>query len=83
MFNLGSGITDPSLIFTTTNLFLGAIKLMLLVGGVLYFIFSILIVRQVQLMRTTIMTSLSLPLILIGIVHAGLALVALLYYLSV
>ncbi len=83
MFNIGSGITDPSLVFTTTDLFLLAIKLMLLVGGVIYFIFSVLIVRQVQLMRSTIMTSLSLPLIFIGIVHAFLALLALIYYLFV
>ena len=77
MFNLGSGITDPSLIFTTSGLFLLALKAMLVIGGVLYLIFSILIVRQVQLMRSTIMTSLSVPLILIGIIHAVLALVAL------
>ncbi len=77
-----AGITDPAIILTTSQVFLFILKAMFLIGGALYLVFSLLIIRQVQLMRSTVVTALSWPLVLIGIIHAFLALLAMLFYLT-
>lgn len=63
--------TGDDLIFQLTNtaLFTGFVKTLFIIGAILYVIFSFVVVRQITLMRQTVLTSLSGTLQLIGYLH--------------
>lgn len=63
-------------------LLLGFVKLLFVIGGLLYALFALLVIRQIQLMRTTIHTDYSILLMFIGLGHFILAVVFVLYYLA-
>lgn len=59
------------------------VKLFILLGLMLYLIFAMVVVRQVQLMNQTLKGSLNLPLRLFAWVHFGLAVLVFLFALVV
>lgn len=50
-------------------LILMLVKLFFVIGGLLYFIFGFIVVRQIQLMRSTVVTPFSSVIQLFGLVH--------------
>lgn len=60
---------DLILELTNTPIFLGLLKFLFILGAALYVIFSFVVVRQISLMRQTVVTSLSAFLQLIGYLH--------------
>jgi len=64
------------------RLFLLLLKLLLVGGIVLYVLFAGLILRQIQLMSKTLQTSFTPVLWLLGLIHFGLSLLVLVYFLS-
>lgn len=80
---LAAGITEPGLNFgSQEELLLIFVKLMFVLGGLLYVIFAIVVIRQVGLMRSTVETGFSLILLLISLAHFIFALLALLYFIG-
>ncbi|MDQ3008602.1 MAG: hypothetical protein M3Q81_03325 [bacterium] len=72
---------DPTVIPTDVNaLILIFLKLMFILGGVLYLIFSFVITRQVHIMKNTLITPVSLFVQLLAYAHLVLAVGLLLYY---
>lgn len=69
-------LQDPNL------LLLGFVKVLFVVGGLLYALFALLVIRQIQLMRTTVHTGFSAALMLVGISHFLLSVVVVIYYLA-
>jgi membrane-anchored glycerophosphoryl diester phosphodiesterase (GDPDase) len=60
---------DLILDLTNSVLFLGLLKFIFIFAAILYVIFSFVVVRQISLMRQTVVTSLSPFLRLIGYLH--------------
>jgi hypothetical protein len=54
---------------TQSVIFLGILKVMFIIAAILYVLFSFVVVRQITLMRQTVVTSLSSFLQLIGYIH--------------
>ncbi len=54
---------------TSSAIFLGILKVMFIIAALLYVIFSFVVVRQIALMRQTVVTSLSSFLQIIGYIH--------------
>lgn len=79
---LGAGqVNDPLLInLTSSPIFLGFFKILFIIGAVLYVIFSFVVVRQITIMRQTVMTGFSPVVQLAGYLHMLLAVVALLLF---
>ncbi len=63
-----------------SELFFGFLKLMFVLGGILYLIFSVIVIRQIHTMQKSLMTSLSGKLKLLGYIHLAVAIVVLLYF---
>lgn len=57
------------------------LKIMFVLGGALYVIFAFVVIRQISLMRHTVITTFSRVIQLVGYLHFGCALAALLYFL--
>lgn len=56
------------------------VKLLLIVGMIFYLLFSVVVIRQIKLMRTTLITSFSPFVTVLGFVHLAIAIsVALLF----
>jgi hypothetical protein len=55
------------------NLVFGLIRFLFLIGFFLYFLFAFLAVRQIEEMRRTVITPLSVPIRILGYVHLLLA----------
>lgn len=64
----GFGTNSLSTI-TMSNLLLSGVKLMFLLGVLIYFIFSIIIVRQINVMKKTLITPFSPVVQTVGFVH--------------
>ena len=72
---------DPTVsLGTGEDLLLGLFKLMLIIGGVLYLAFALIVVRQVHIMRSTLITKFSPLVQLFSFLHLGLAAVVLAVY---
>jgi len=56
------------------------IKLFFIVGGIMYLIFSLVVVRQIALMKKTLMTPLSPLVTLLGYIHLALSVFALFFF---
>ena len=69
-----------SALFEPGGIVLLFVKAMFVLGGLLYALFALLVIRQIQLMRSTIQTSLSDFLMTIGIIHLLLSVLVLLYF---
>jgi len=57
---------------TMSVLLLSGVKLMILLGVFLYFIFAIIIVRQINVMKKTLITPFSPVVLTIGLIHLAL-----------
>lgn len=79
LLQLSAGITSPGLTFDTAQAYLFAIKVLLIISSILYAVFAGLIIRQVQLMRSTVKTQFSLVLLLVAILHFLASLLLVLY----
>lgn len=71
---------DPNKVplFQTGNIFLDGLWLVIAIGMellfILYFIFSLIVVRQVNLMTDTLITTVAPTLRFLAVIHAGVAL---------
>lgn len=68
---------------THTPLFLGVMKVMFVIAAILYVLFSFVVVRQIELMRKTVVTSLSAFLQLIGYIHLVFSILVVIIFLLV
>lgn len=74
---------QPELQFTIPELqivYLWIVKFFLISGAILYFLFSLLVIRQISLMKQTLETPLNAPITLVGWLHLLLALFVLLIF---
>ncbi len=62
------------------GLLLGLFKLFLIVGGSLYVFFAFIVIRQIAIMRKTLITSFSPLFTVLGYAHFIVALLALLFF---
>lgn len=74
-------IFDIPLGTDTYGLLLGFVKLLLIIGGILYLIYSGVIIRQIQLMKSTIESNFSNHLIFISFINLAFAIIVLSYFL--
>ncbi|MBU0578545.1 hypothetical protein KKE34_03335 [Patescibacteria group bacterium] len=63
-----------------TELFFSFLKVLFEIAGVLYLIFSVVVIRQIHIMQKSLVTSFSKQLKLIGFIHIGLAILVLLFF---
>lgn len=61
---------------------LGFIKLLFILAGILYVVFSLIVVRQVHIMKNTLITSFSSVILVFGYIHLVIALAVLLFFLG-
>ncbi|HQM15598.1 MAG TPA: hypothetical protein PLM16_00090 [Candidatus Woesebacteria bacterium] len=80
MNNLFSGISSVNNI-PFNHILLLIFKLLLDVGGVLYLVFAVVVVRQISIMKKTLITPLSPLISLLGYLHLLFAILALSYFL--
>lgn len=62
-------LEDIILLPSAQVLILTLVKLLFVIGAILYLIFGFIVVRQIQLMRSTVITPFSGVIQLLGIVH--------------
>jgi hypothetical protein len=75
--NLGIG----GLEFSTA--LLGLLKILLIVGGGLYFVFAFIVIRQIAVMKKTLITPLELEISFLGWFHLALTTGLFLYFVFV
>ena len=75
----GSGLLEGNLPSADTAILFG-VKTMFIVGGVLYFLFAILVTRQISVMSKTISTTASPQIKTLGFIHLIISIVALIYF---
>lgn len=63
-----------------SEIFFSFLKLLFVVAGILYVIFSVVVVRQIHTMQKSLMTSLSGKLTALGYIHLVLAILAMLFF---
>ena len=66
--------------FSFNEALLGTIKLLFIVGGVLYFAFAFVIIRQISVMKKTLITPLELEISSLGWIHLALTTGLFLYF---
>ena len=64
-----SGSNDLIQAIVATPIFALILKILFIAGALLYLAFSFVVVRQITLMRQTVITALSAPLQMIGYIH--------------
>lgn len=62
------------------EIFFGFLKVLFVVAGVLYAVFSVVAIRQIHTMQKSLMTSLSGKLTAIGYIHLVFAVLVLLFF---
>ena len=72
-------VTNPVL---TSPLFLGAVKFLMIVLGVIYAVYAVILLRQIQMMHTMVKTNVAGLMLFLGVGHLGLVLLLLLYFLT-
>jgi len=70
--------TNPLL---SSPIFLGFIKFGLVILGLIYLVYAVILLRQIQMMNETVKTSVAGTVFLMGVVHLGLAILVVLYLL--
>ncbi|NCN24184.1 MAG: hypothetical protein COU65_02630 [Candidatus Pacebacteria bacterium CG10_big_fil_rev_8_21_14_0_10_42_12] len=70
---IGNILQDPT--------FLAVLKFLLIIAAGLYSIFAVVVVRQIAVMKDTLLTSFSPVLLTLGFLHLGLAISVLLFFL--
>ncbi len=62
------------------TLLVSILKLFLILGGLLYVVFTFVVVRQIDIMKKTLITQISPLITTLGIVHLTAAVVILIYF---
>jgi hypothetical protein len=75
----GAGLLDMPLPSADTAILFG-VKIMFIIFGVLYFLFSILVTRQISIMSNTITTTASSKIKTLGFLHLVLSIIVLIYF---
>jgi hypothetical protein len=75
----GSGLLDGQLPSADIAILFG-VKTMLIIFGVLYFLFALLVTRQISIMSNTITTTASPKIKTLGFVHLVISIVVLIYF---
>lgn len=84
MFNLFQIITLPNNMDVSPNyLILSMIKTMFLIGALIYVVFAIVVIRQIQIMKNTLMTTYAPFIKILGYLHFALAILVLLIFLTI
>ncbi len=78
----GSGLLGENLPSVDTAILFG-VKTMFIIAGVLYFLFAILVSRQISIMSSTVGTTASASIKLLGFVHLIISVVVLMYFIIV
>lgn len=65
---------------TANNVALGVIKIMFVITGILYVLFAGLVVRQVSIMKKTLITPFSSVIEMVGYLHLFIAILVLLFF---
>lgn len=77
-----SGLLGENLPSVDTAILFG-VKTMFIIAGVLYFLFAILVSRQISIMSSTVGTTASASIKLLGFVHLIISVVVLMYFIIV
>jgi hypothetical protein len=64
------------------QLIVGSVKIMFVIAGILYLVFAGLVLRQVYIMKHTVVTSFSPIVVLLGYAHLVLAVLVFLFFLG-
>jgi hypothetical protein len=82
LLQLGTVIDNPALTAAgATNALSGLIKLLFVMAGLFYVTFAFILIRQVYVMKNTLITTFSPALIFLGYIHLALAVLVLLFFL--
>lgn len=80
----GSGLlSDPFSVKNPEAIILFGIKAMFVVGGILYLLFAFLVTRQISIMSSTVQTTASLTIKLLGYLHLLISILVLMYFFTV
>lgn len=80
----GSGLlSDPFAGNNSETIILFGVKAMFIVGGVLYLLFAILVTRQISIMSSTVQTTASVAIKLLGYIHLIISILVLIYFFTV
>lgn len=63
-------------------LVLGSVKIMFVVAGLLYVAFAVLVLRQIYIMKKTVITSFSPVVVLLGYAHLIMAILLFVFFLG-
>lgn len=77
---LGEETTSPEFI---SDLFFNFLKVMFVIAGVLYLAFAIVVIRQIKIMQESLVTTLAMPLKLLGYLHLLMAILVLAYFILI
>lgn len=73
---------DPFLVGAGALFFYSLMKIFFVVGGIFYLIFAFVVLRQIHLMQSTVITPLSGFMKILGLLHLLLALGVLFFYIT-
>jgi hypothetical protein len=68
---------------TIDSALLLVLKLFFLVGGLLYFVFGLVVIRQIAIMKKTLTTPLSATITLLGYAHLAATIAAIAFFLMI
>ena len=54
-----------------------------IIGGIFYIIFAVVVIRQIIVMKKTLITSFNPVILTLGYIHLGLAVAVLLFYITI
>ncbi len=77
---LGDQTVSPEFV---SDLFFNFLKVLFILVGILYTVFAIVVIRQIHTMQRTLVTSLSGSLKVVGYVHVGLAILAVIFFVTI
>lgn len=75
----GTGLLDGQIPSADTAILFG-VKTMFIIAGILYFLFAILVTRQISIMSKTITTTASSKIKSFGFIHLIISIVVLMYF---
>jgi hypothetical protein len=77
---LGDQTSNPEFL---SDLFFNFLKVLFIIAGVLYLAFAIVVIRQIKIMQESLVTTLAVPLRILGFIHLVLAILVLAYFILV
>lgn len=65
------------------SLILALFQTFFILGGIFYIIFAIVVIRQITIMKKTLITTFNPVILTLGYIHLGLAVAVLLFYVTI